>query len=274
MFLSLFSIFHLIPSSHSRPFARLTNSSYLGQSTVEIYDFFTRLWLDDRLTRKFTYLYMCLRGSIFIKMLRNSIRKPFIAISSFFFSSELNFVLSPELRLTILIFLSNSKEFCPLRSGSSFENHILLSLLSWILSIKWGESMCPLTLSAFLFPSLSRSFRFHSSCFFLILSPKHTWMNKNFSWKLREMENGSCYWYCFVFVVHFQRFSDLFRPRTSCPTTPPFLFPEQFCSEIILYECTSNINYSPYLPPFSCHFSTLLTTLSPSSSNNKKNFAV
>lgn len=51
-------------------FFLLQQIAHISTRHWKVYDAFTRLSLDDRLTREFTYLYMCLRDSISIKIVQ------------------------------------------------------------------------------------------------------------------------------------------------------------------------------------------------------------
>lgn len=63
---------HLRPSENGQqlPFGYLPlwQIAHISSKQRQIYDIFTSLWLDDRLTREFTYLYMSFWDSIFIKV--------------------------------------------------------------------------------------------------------------------------------------------------------------------------------------------------------------
>lgn len=152
-------------------FPFLSDKSLISQqSTEQFTTFFTRLCLDDRLTREFTYLQMCSWDSIFIKIVQ--------FIGGIF--SRLNLKSFQAFSV-----IKVKAKFFFVRS--SLKTRILLSLLSWNLNKKRAKNVfCSVV---FFFGSFERL--------------KNTHERTIFQWKPHQMENVLCYWYCYVALLTF-----------------------------------------------------------------------
>lgn len=137
---------------------------FLANARVDLRHFYepVSFWLDDRLTREFTYLYMSSRDSIFIKIVQFTQGFYCEGPSSWLFRA---LIISKNFLVGKLSFIL-----------SSFKNHILLSLLSCGLSIErvkiFQLFFLPLNITI-------------SSPFWSL--PKHTWMNK---FSMKTLSNG------------------------------------------------------------------------------------